>query len=76
MVKCPLPHARQTTSQILTSLLPAGEGAPKGRMRGSGLGFSIGLPTEVVAPVGDGDPHPAVPATFSRGEEEGWRYPG
>ena len=34
-----------------------------------GFGFAIGLPPEDVAHVGTGDPHPAVPATFSRGEK-------
>src|SRR5687768_13387272 len=51
----------------LLHLLPPGEGAPNGPMRG--LRLRIGPPPEEAAHDGAGSPHPAVPATFSRGEK-------
>ena len=49
-------------------LLPPGEGAPKGRMRGSAPRSTSRPRTWLMS--GAGDPHPAVPATFSRGRRE------
>ncbi len=47
---------------------PRGRRCPEGADEGHGV--AIGLPPEDEAHAGSGDPHPADPATFSRGEKE------
>ena len=55
------------------SLLPPGEGAPKGRMRGQASFSKLRLMER--DPVLAAAPHPAVPATSSRGEKGGAHTP-